>query len=342
MKKNSFLGIIIAFIVGAVLVGFVYYTGRQRKPMVYSRIPLATTQWTEVLKTFKSLNISVVPKGPFNWNNKEDFGQIPNTGWQRVDTDPSFLVYYKNDAMHLNVQNARRVLQIANEAIPEIQELMGTYPFPDNCNGRRLAIYITSSPAEYQTTVDKLSGGRSNSAGSAAMLVTHVGPLGCLADGIVLHPVCFDYESDPSNWAETTLRHEMNHYAYFLSLDYSKELNHPLWVSEGLAEYFSVKRGQIVGKDSIEYIAANCKPMEEFPMETKSQYWAGRSFYQFVEDTKGMIGLKDLIQTLYKNDIETTLALSFEDAAHVDSLWVKDMLEKSAAVDSLATENPAI
>ena len=341
MKKNSFLGIIIGFVVAAVIVGFVYYTGRQRKPLVYSHIPILTVNWTELLKTFNTLNISIVDTGPFNWDNKDDFGQAPETDWQKVDTDPYFIVYYKNDAMHLNVQNARRVLQIANETIPEMQELMGSYPFPEVCNDRKLAIYITSSPMEYQTTIDKLYGERCNSSGSVGMFICHIGPLGFLADGIVLNPICFDYESNPANWAETVLRHEMNHFVFFHSLDYSQELNHPLWVPEGLAEYFCLHRGQIEGKDSIDYIANNCKLLEEFPMSTQSEYWAGRSFYQFVEDTKGILELKDFIQHLYTNNLETTLGLSFENVAAVDSLWVKDMYERSAAADSLAV-NPSI
>ena len=342
MKKNSYLGIIIGFILAAIIVGFVYYKGRQRKPLVYPVIPTSTVDWTKLLQNFNSLSISIVEKGPFNWDNKDDIGQEAGSEWQMVDTDPYFIVYYKNDAMHLNVQNARRVLQIAHEAIPEIQSLMGSYHFPEDCNGRKLAIYAASSVADYQATIDRLFGEKVNSSSSVGMFICHIGPLGCLADGIVLHPMCFDYESAHDNWAETVLRHEMNHYAYFSSIDFSKEIDHPLWISEGLAEYASIPGGQISDRDSIDYIAANCHVTGDFPVETLSQYWAGRSFYKFIEDTQGIFGVRSFIQNLYENDLLTVLGLSFPDVSGIDSLWVQDMLERKAIADSLRNAIPSV
>lgn len=332
--KHKF-GIIIGFIVAAVVVGLVYHAGRQRKPLVYEFIPTNTIDWITQLTTFNTVNISVVDKGPFNWDNEDDFGQESGTDWQNVDTDPNFIVYYKNDAMHLNVQNARRVLQIANEALPELQELMGRYPYPEDCNGRKLAIYITSTPAEYQATIDQLMGRRCNSAGSVGMFICHIGQLGCRADGIVLNPLCFDYETSPMNWAETVLRHEMNHFVFFSSLDYGKEIDHPLWVAEGLAEFSAKPKGQVAGMDSILFIRDNCDVLQEFPRENNSEYWAGKSFYTFVEQVKGRRDLRVFIQDLYENHLKTALDLSFNDAGIVDSLWVSTLLEPFAT-DSTA------
>ena len=333
-------GIILGFIVTAILVGIIYYAGRQRKPLVYAIIPDVTTSWIEQLTTFNTVSVTVVDKGPFNWENEDDLGQRFEGDWNLVDSDPNFIVYYKNDDMHLNVQNARRVLQIANETIPEIQELMGRYAFPADCNGRKLSIYITSSPAEYQSTVDLLYGSQANSSSSSiGMFICHIGPLGCLPDGIVLHPKCFDYESSPLNWAESVLRHEMNHYAYFMSLDYGKEIRHPLWVSEGLADFASKPKSQVASKDSVDYIRENCHVLEEFPRERHAEYWAGKSFYTFVEREKGLSSLKAFIQNLRTNDIEGALTLSFEDATKVDSLWVGSLVNPLPTIDSLPTPN---
>jgi len=337
---KSKYGILAGFFVAAVVVGLVYYTGRHRKPLVYEFIPDVTVDWVKELSQFDNVHIGIVDRGPFNWDNADDPGQATETDWQKVDADPNFIVYYKNDPMHLNVQNARRVLEIANQAIPEIQDLMGRYAFPEDCNGRRLSIYVASSAADYQSTIDMLYGAHKSSSGSAGMFICHVGPLGCLADGIVLNPVCFDYESSPLNWAETVLRHEMNHYAYYTSVNFGKEIRHPLWVQEGLAEFASKHVPQIMGRDSIDYISTRCKVSEEFPTEMNAQYWAGLSFYNFVSKVKGSLGIRAFIRRLYENDIDGTLALTFGDSVAVDSLWVAELLSGTAPVDSLA-EIPA-
>lgn len=334
MKKINIAGIIITFFISAVIVGYVYYVGRQRKPLVFAVIPQSTMEWVNLLTNFNTVNISVVDKGPFNWENSSDVGQEANSDWQKVDADDNFIVYYKNDDLHLNVQNARRALQIANETITEIEDLMGSYPYPESRNGRKLAIYLPSSGSEYSTLINQLYGDVSDNSGSVGMFICHVGPLGCLADGIVLHPSCFNYEQKEENWAETVLRHEMNHFSFFSSLDYGKEINHPLWVSEGLAEYASKKGTQIASKDSIDYIAANCNLLEEFPRESKSEYWAGWSFYKFLEETKGHLGTKAFIRNLYENSLAQSLAISFTDSVDVKQLWVGDMALNAGLMDS--------
>ena len=139
MKKINFTltGIITAFLAIAVVVGFVYHTGRQRKPLVFAVIPDGTKDWADEISKHNTVNISIVDKGPFNWEQEKDLGKQSSRGWSNIDTDPNYIIYYKNDALHLNVQNARRVQQIANEAIAEIEDLMGRYPYPASFNGRK-------------------------------------------------------------------------------------------------------------------------------------------------------------------------------------------------------------
>lgn len=328
MKKINFTltGIITAFLTIAVVVGFVYHTGRQRKPLVFAIIPDVTKIWADGLNKFNTVNISIQDKGPFNWEQEKDLGKRENSGWSSIDTDPNFVIYYKNDALNLNVQNARRVQQIANEAIPEIENLMGRYPYPSTLNGRKLAIYLASTPDEYSNTIDELAGKACKSAGSVGIFISHVGPLGFLPDGIVLSPKCFNYELHPDNWAERVLRHEMNHFVFFSQLSYDKALDHPLWVSEGLADYASLMhREQVSSVDSIEYIANKCELLKEFPTEISSQYWAGRSFYKFMEQEKGPITVREFIQNLYSNPLKTSLETSFTDSTDVKELWVKNL-----------------
>ena len=328
MKKINFTltGIITAFLAIAVVVGFVYHTGRQRKPLVFAVIPDVTKDWADEISKHNTVNISIVDKGPFNWEQEKDLGKQGNSGWSNIDTDPNYIIYYKNDALHLNVQNARRVQQIANEAIAEIEDLMGRYPYPSSFNGRKLPIYLASTAEEYSKTIDELAGKTCNSAGSIGMFVSHVGPLGFLADGIVLSPKCFNYELHPDNWAERVLRHELNHFVFFSQLDYGKIQRHPLWVSEGLADYASLMhREQIASADSIDYIANNCELFEQFPTEIQAQYWAGRSFYKFMEEEKGGIAVRTFIQDLYSNPLESALNEVFNDTTDVKQLWVDNL-----------------
>lgn len=337
MKKINFVGILITFLIFAGIVGGIYHVGRQRKPLVFSQIPSSTLDWANLLNKFNTVNISIVDKGPFHWENDLDLGQ-EDEQWMNVNTDPNFIIYYKNDDLLLNVQNARRVLQIANEAIPEIEELMGGYPFPEFSNGRKLAIYLPASAAEYSSVINSLHGTAGDRSGTVGMFICHVGPLGCLTDGIVLHPSCFNYEQDQKMWVETVLRHEMNHFAFFSSLDYSQEIRHPLWVSEGLAEYASKKGIQITSRDSIDYIAENCDLLKEFPRERQAEYWAGRSFYTFIEETKGTFETKKFIRSLLDHELSDVLILFFTDSVNVKELWIHDMLAKTYPSDTVALD----
>lgn len=338
MKKINLTAIIFAFFIFAGIVAGVYHAGRQRKPLVFVEIPLESIDWIQKIRDFNSTSISVVDYGPFNWDNTDDLGQSENSVWTNIDTDPNFIVYYKTDLTGLNAQNARRVLEVANQTIGEVQMLMGRYPYPSTCNGRKLAIYLPSSEAEYATTINDLAGEVCNSAGSIGMHICHIGPLGALTDGIVLHPKSFDFEGYRENWFDVVLKHEMNHFALYSSIDFNKVVNHPLWVIEGLAEYACWSRGQVQDRDSITFIQNKCDIYGEFPLEQNSAYWAGRSFYQFIEDTKGKTAVKSFITTLYGNDLQHSLTVPFEsDTLDLKNRWVEDMMKRTDQEGNLAS-----
>lgn len=337
MKKISLIAILAAFLFIAGIVGGVYHVGRQRMPLVFVDIPTSSLEWIEKIKESNTTSISVEEYGPFNWDNSDDVGQGENTTWSNIDEDPNFIVYYKKEPTGLNVQNARRVLGAANEAIGEIQTLMGWYPYPSECNGRKLAIYMATNEAEYATTINELAGTTCNSSGSIGMHVCHIGPLGSLTDGIVLHHSCFDYSLPHENWYDVVLRHEMNHFAFYSSINFGNGVSHPLWIIEGLAEYASKSRGQVQDADSIAFIKDKCDIYAEFPLEKNSAYWAGRSFYQFVKDTKGDVAVKSFITSLYENNLEESLNVPFDsDTLDLKNRWVEDMIRRSVPEDQLA------
>lgn len=327
MKKINLTTIVIMFFVFAGIIAGVYHAGRHRKPLVFVEIPLQSLDWIQKIRDLNTTSISVVDFGPFNWDNIDDLGQSENSVWANINTDPNFIIYYKTDQTGLNVQNARRVLATANETIGEIETLMGRYPYPSTCNGRKLAIYLPSNDAEYATTINELYGETCNSAGSIGMHICHIGPLGALTDGIVIHHSCFDYDSYRGNWFDVVLKHEMNHFALYSSIDFGKVVDHPLWVVEGLAEYACRQRAQVHDRDSIAFIEAKCDIYDEFPLEKNSAYWAGRSFYQFINDTKGETAVRSFVTALYTKNLQTSLMVPFEsDTLDLKPRWVEDMI----------------
>lgn len=338
MKKISIASIVIAFFVFAVVVGLVYHTGRQRKPVVFPDIPGANMEWAESISRSLPISLSVGPKGPFDWENESDLGSADGA-WSKIDTDPNTIIYYKNDPTHLNVQNARRALEIVDSTVTKIEDIMGSFPYPADRNGRKLPIYLASSQEDYVSTLENLGGASATRhASSLGMLCFEVGPLGCMADGIVLSPKCFDYERDRSEWAETVLKGEMFKYAYYSFLNYGKEINHPRWVIDGLVEYASYKGPQVASADSIDFIEANCNLSGDFPVETNSSTWAGRSFYQFLEETQGKIALRTFIQNLMESEVKSALNVVFLQNTDVKGLWVEDMRYNIPVVDTLAVE----
>ena len=338
MKKINLSIIVIAFLVFAGVIGGVYHAGRHRKPLVFVEIPTPTFDWIQKITDLNTTLISVVDYGPFNWDNTDDVGMAENSIWTSIDTDPNFVVYYKTDQTGLNIQNARRILSTANESISEIQDLMGRYPYPSTCNGRKLAIYLPSNEEEYASVIDELYGGKCNSSGSIGMHICHIGPLGALTDGIVIHHSCFDYERPREGWFDVTLKHEMNHFAFYSSINFANNIDHPLWIVEGLAEYASWPRGQVQDRDSIDFISQNCDIYGEFPLETNSAYWAGRSFYQFIKDSKGDLAVKSFIASLYNENLEGSLVIPFDaDTLELKERWIEDMIYRSSP-DTLAVE----
>ena len=334
MKKINLTIVVLAFLVFAGIIGGVYHAGRHRKPLVFVEIPDLSFDWIQKIKDFNTTSINVVDYGPFNWDNTDDIGQQGNTPWSNIDTDPNFIIYYKKDQSGLNIQNARRVLDVANETIPEIQELMGRYPYPSTCNGRKLAIYLPSNDAEYGAIINELAGEECNSSGSIGMHICHIGPLGALTDGIVIHHTCFNYDQPEKNWFDATVKHEMNHFALYSSIDFGKVVDHPLWVVEGLAEYASWPRGQVQDRDSIDFIESRCDIYNEFPRESNSEYWAGRSFYQFIKDTKGSNAVRAFISSLYGASLENYLVVPFEsDTLELKNRWIEDMRSRANLID---------
>jgi hypothetical protein len=197
--------------------------------------------------------------------------------------------------------------------------------YAEDVNGRRLAIYLPCDKDLYDNTIASLMGQDTyNAAGTAGMIITRVGPLGCLTKGIVLNPICFEKGNIfTANHYDRVLKHEMAHYVFLTSLNYGNNVSHYNWVVEGIAEYFSFNREYVVtGKDSLDFMNRNCKLNGNFPIERNSAYWGGESFFSYLEKISGKNGVKQFIQNTYEMPTDSVFKKGNMNIESLHQNWI--------------------
>ena len=343
-KKNglTLLVIGIVFLAIAVLIGHTYYIGLHRPPLKYANIPDITKDYLRNLNlNNREQGITLVDLGPFDWDNAMDLGQNISQdetndddqgenqnrkGWQQVENE-NFIVYYPFDEDAVWQGHALDVMRHAQENIEPLRELFGTYVYPSDVNGRRLSIYLPVNNTDYKETVCKLlEQPNYDVTNLAGITITEIGPLGCLTRGIVLSPNCFKVEDNHVNGYVKVLQHEMSHYVFFTSLDYNKDVHHYLWLSEGIAEYFCSRsnRHQVCGADSINRIRTDCQLDEEFSFE--DSYWAGESFFLFMDKTKGKNTIKEFLQNSYVYSTDSVFIKMGMPTPELHDQWVESLM----------------
>ena len=340
MRNNSIHTLIIigiVFFVLALLVGKTYDIGLNRPPLKYAHIPDVTKGYIRNLDlNNRDQGVKISDIGPFDWENDKDLGQNKNKDqneWEQVENE-NFIVYYQPDDNAVWQGHALAVLRHAQESIEPLRELFGVYFYPSDMNGRRLSIYLPSNAAKYkETTCELLEQPNYDVTDVAGVTITEIGPLGCLTRGIVLSPDDFDVDPYHINGFVKVLQHEMSHYVFFTALDYSKDVHHYLWLSEGIAEYFCRRHEaqQVRGADSIEYIRLNCQLNDEFPLE--ASYWAGESFFLFVDHSMGKKTVKTFLQDAYQCSTDSVFIKMELPPAQLHQQWI--MALGPQTVDSL-------
>lgn len=340
-NRNSSLSVVVVvFCILAMCAGFVYYKGITRKPLVYSVIPDGTLDWIESLKEWfpKSTKIKYVDVGPFEWDNKEDYGNRKENGWKSI-SDNNFVVYYRPDPDSLWKDNALKTLFEADKSIPHIERSMGRYAYPSDVNERKLSIYIADSDNCFDSAVNDMSETTGSYQGCLGMYISQIGPLGSLAKGIVLSPRCFDTGVIRENSLRVVLRHEMAHYVFFTMLDYGKVVRPSQWVTEGMAEYISGRySSQISGMDTVAFIDRFCHLEGQFPQDTivagksyvNAQYWAGESFFRFLNDSCGGNNtITRFIKNLYTSPVDSSImrvtSSVLPDTVSAHDKWVETL-----------------
>ena len=320
------------FLLIAVGIGKLYNTGIHRPPLKYANISDQSKQYIDkVVKNNKDLGLSYVEQGPFDWNNTEDYA-YEKDGWA-YEEDKDFIVYYKRDRNAIWQTNAQEVLMQARENVGLLEDLFGKYYYASDMNGRKLAIYLPDSPSLYKQTVcDLMETTNYDTKDVAGITITQIGILGCKTKGIVLSPECFEYEPEEPNGYIPVLKHEMNHYVFFSSLDYEKNVKHYLWVSEGIAEYFSNPTVNYLNTDEVKFIEEKCYLNAEFPRERHSAYWAGESFFRFLEANKGVQMVSKFLNDSYTLPTDSVFAKNALDIEQLHIDWVSNIQENAQPV----------
>lgn len=317
--NSTFLGFFILFLVMSVLFAWLYTVGVNRPPLVYAHIPDKTRNFIDRLGKNGDQGLTFTDQGPFDWEQENNVGE---DGWQK-EFDANFIVYYHSDKKAQWQLYAQQVLKQANDNIASLIDLMGRYYYPSDMNGRKLAIYLPETPELYAKTVSMLLEGETGT-GSIGITLMEIGQHGCLTKGIVLHPCVFEDAPYGANGFVKVLQHEMNHYVFFSSLDYTKEIEHYLWVSEGVAEYYSERssRKQITSSESINIIESRCKLNGEFPLTGNASYWAGESFYLYLENKAGIKGVHEFLNNAYVTSTDSVFVKCKMQQKVIHKNWV--------------------
>lgn len=306
MKKILPLaGTLLAFILMALVLVKVYDKGKDQKPLQYADVPQETIDWInslgeglgDIFSTFDPTPI------PTPWGNSNDPGQDPEAGLEKLE-DEYFIIYHP-EALS---QKAQLTLQLAHEAIPRMESVVGKYYYPEDMNGRKVAIYLTQGQKDFNKLMGQF-GLKRNFDNVDGITIYTISPAGLYLKGIALKGSSVFRNDD---YHREVQWHEMTHYCFAASLDYSQSINLPAWCTEGIAEYTGIaSRRPTFSTSEIARMRQDCHLSDAaFPLVFEV-YAGGHSIFCHMEDRYREEGVKDFLQTLYHKGIPTSLQENF-------------------------------
>lgn len=303
------------------ILGQLYEKGKDSKALIYAEIHPETIRFLDSLSNQLDLQIRFDPKiRPDDWKNRHNYGEDERTGLKKIE-DKNFIFYFKETPEEL--QKARKSLKWANEAIPELADLMGKYPYPADVNDRKLPVYLADTDSEFRKLAVMLgSSPNRNFDNVLGFYYSSYSRMGNFTIGILLSPKI--WKSDAL--AQEVLCHEMNHYVYFTLIEYDKALRPYMWVYEGLADYFPHNNMRSLPEKQVE----QC---QSFTLKTTfpdyiANYWAGESVYWFMEKTYGKEYVRNFIHQTYTSTTEASISTVFgKEILEIEQEW-KNWLKK--------------
>ena len=295
---------------------------RQSVPLLYAEIPEETKRFFRDLERAAGDFRIRFTDDPIRdrWRDETNEGEDAGNGFYKLE-DPDFIVYYHNGGE--GNAKANLVLGSARRSVSPLAALFGKYFHPADANNRKLAFYLCGDRAECA----RLSG--SDNPRAVAVTVMLMSPTGALCRGIFLHPDTFNDahwqrgDAESSRQVEQTVRHEMSHYVYFSSLDLSRPLSPPQWVTEGIAEYAAENTERLREVNS-----ARLVPLSDFEspeLRTRwlpDAYWIGYTVFLHLERRHSAESVRRFLQLNYRTPTRPALERSTNlPFAQFDADW---------------------
>ena len=314
--------ILFVFILMAFVLVKIYDKGKDQKPLRYADVPQETIDWinslgnglNDIVSTFNPIPI------PTPWDNGGDVGKDPESGFLTLE-DEYFIIYYPESLE----KKAKQTLQLAHEAIPRMEDIIGKYYYPSDMNGRKVPIYLAKAQADFNALMGKF-GCKGDYTNVDGITIYDVSPSGLFLRAIALKGNSV-FKSD--EYHKEVQWHEMTHYCFAASLDYNQRIDLPMWCTEGIAEYTGIvgKRPHFSASE-IEMMRKDCDlSAPHFPYVFEV-YNGGHSIFCHLEDRYKVTGLKAFLHTLYSKGIPSSLKENFSTTVPAFEADWKSSLDK--------------
>lgn len=314
--------ILFVFILMAFVLVKIYDKGKDQKPLRYADVPQETIDWinslgnglNDIVSTFNPIPI------PTPWDNGGDVGKDPESGFLTLE-DEYFIIYYPESLE----KKAKQTLQLAHEAIPRMEDIIGKYYYPSDMNGRKVPIYLAKAQADFNALMGKF-GCKGDYTNVDGITIYDISPSGLFLRAIALKGNSV-FKSD--EYHKEVQWHEMTHYCFAASLDYNQRIDLPMWCTEGIAEYTGIvgKRPHFSASE-IEMMRKDCDlSAPHFPYVFEV-YNGGHSIFCHLEDRYKVTGLKAFLHTLYIKGIPSSLKENFSTTVPAFEADWKSSLDK--------------
>lgn len=313
--------VILIFIAAAFLMVKIYDKGKDQKPISSADVPQATVDWFDSLI---GKGIDIVGKFRPEGIDTSEWARYENIDSMLRIEDDYFVIYYSRKDSAEEHNKALVCQRYAHEAIPQGEQLMKNYPYPNQLNGRKLPIYLANSDKSFQNICLQLNHGTPSSL-AIGLYCFRYGSGKVLTDGIIISPKAWTVREKKirANTLDDDFRqvlwHEMNHFMYFTNWDFSQTSTPCLWFTEGLAEYFAGNYDRL--REVGNYSRLDLR--DDFRGGGNTEYWAGLSAYLSLEEAFSSAAVSDVVANSYTNSIDKSLKTAIPSYGGL-SQWNKE------------------
>ncbi|HEX8148816.1 MAG TPA: hypothetical protein VF591_16660 [Pyrinomonadaceae bacterium] len=306
-SKQTLAAAVLLLFAGGVLVS---RRAQRSVPLRYAHIPEETRNFIRDLGRLGGDVGARFVEEPVEepWRDETNEGEDAGNGFHKLE-DENFIVYYHNEGE--GPARARLVMEAARAGVARLSALFGKYYSPREANGRKLAMYVCRDRVEYR----RLS--TTENPESIAVTAMLFSPTGALCRGIFYAPESFERAGGARLGDEEVRRtvwHEMAHYVYFSSLDLSRNLSPPMWVTEGVAEYASGNSARLN-----EVRLPRLIPLRDFESPRLrgkwlgDAYWIGYTAFVYFERRYTAERVRSFLQLSYRNPTRDSIEQSTGD-----------------------------